>query len=317
MLNTTINNNGILKSNVLFYYLRVIYNCLTYLKHPKIVGEIGPGYAELIRLWAINPIYNPKNFVLIDIPESLFFADIYLSSLFGSEQVYYVSNKNINNWEEIFKKYRFILCPINHLEKISSLHIDLIINTGSMQEMTEEWVDFWMKWLDKQKVTFLYSLNYFAQDISYMAEGANSWAPRLSKNWIHKIQRFNPFWVRLQTARNYGEILAEKVTAITPISHSELKYGYRILEERYMDGDLFMELLDLYRRSKNIEFGFKLLQKTFNTMMTIPKELYYLSISLNKNKASLSVNNQKELIKIIEKIKEIRKNGIESIIHPE
>ena len=109
----------------------------------------------------------------------------------------------------VVSRYSVILCPIRFVDAISSLGLDLVINTGSMQEMTEEWVDFWMEWLKKQTCRYFYSLNYFAQPLKFMAEGANTWSPRLTADWIVQFQTSqSPQWFR--GGRNFAEILAEK-----------------------------------------------------------------------------------------------------------
>lgn len=309
MKESIIDNNGIKKSNILYYYMHTLFACLSQLKNLTVVAEIGPGFGELARLWMINSVHSPKNYILIDAPESLFFAEIFLSSAFGSENIFYISSNKINYDE--FKKYKFILCPVQFLKALEKTPIDLVINTGSLQEMSENWVDFWMAWLDKSEVRFLYSLNYFAQDISNMGEGGNSSAPRLSKKWVHKIQRSNPYWIRLQTERNYGEILAEKQDDVKKISQEEFKYGRRILNERYMDGTVFMELLDLYRRSEDPKFGFELLKKAFANLRPIPKELFYLSEKLEKESLSFPTRDLNDFKKIKDEIKILRENGNE------
>lgn len=309
MKNSIVNRNGTKKSNILYYYVHTLLACLSNISNIQVVVEIGPGFGELARLWMTNSVQSPKNYIFIDAPESLFFAELFISSVFGPEKIYYIMSNEINI--ENLEKYKFIFCPVQYSNVLKTIPIDLVINTGSLQEMSETWVDYWMNWLDDSRVKFLYSLNYFAQNISNMREGGNSLAPRLSKKWIHRIQRSNPYWIRLQTERNYGEILAEKRDDVTTISPEEIKYGRRLLNERYMDGTVFMELLDIYRRSEDPQFGYDLLKKAFINLKPIPKELYYLSKKLAEGASSLLENDFNSYKKISDEIQKLRETGNE------
>ena len=199
---------GRLVSNVFFYHLRYVLQCLTYVKEPRIVCDIGGGYGGPARLWLLNPIHRPSVYVMVDFPESLFFAEVFLRVNFDELKLLYVTDSAPLD-PNVVSRYSVILCPIRFVDAISSLGLDLVINTGSMQEMTEEWVDFWMEWLKKQTCRYFYSLNYFAQPLKFMAEGANTWSPRLTADWIVQFQTSqSPQWFR--GGRNFAEILAEK-----------------------------------------------------------------------------------------------------------
>jgi hypothetical protein len=74
---TTYEHKGRLVSNVLFYLARVILSCLASLPAaPKVVLEVGGGYGAPGRLWMKNPISRPSCYLILDMPESLFFADV-------------------------------------------------------------------------------------------------------------------------------------------------------------------------------------------------------------------------------------------------
>ena len=70
-------------SNVLFWHARLVLACCAYADRPTRVLEIGTGYGAGPRLWFKNSIVTPTSFILVDIPECLFFADVALHAEFG------------------------------------------------------------------------------------------------------------------------------------------------------------------------------------------------------------------------------------------
>jgi hypothetical protein len=68
-------------SNVLFWHSRLVLACCAYANRPTRVLEIGSGYGAGPRLWFKNPIVTPTSFILVDIPECLFFADVARNSV--------------------------------------------------------------------------------------------------------------------------------------------------------------------------------------------------------------------------------------------
>ena len=87
---TTYEHKGRLISNVLFYLARIVMSCLTYLPvAPKIILEVGGGYGAPARTWMKNPIARPKCYLILDMPESLFFADVFLNKEFSDDKFFY------------------------------------------------------------------------------------------------------------------------------------------------------------------------------------------------------------------------------------
>ena len=89
---TTVIRNEKIKSNIIYYYIRILFSCMATIPAPKIVGEIGGGLGELGRLWAINAIHQPQNIIFIDIPESLFFCETFIRMNFPELECYYVND---------------------------------------------------------------------------------------------------------------------------------------------------------------------------------------------------------------------------------
>lgn len=243
---TTYEYKGRLISNVLFYLTRVVLSCLTHLPTaPQVILEVGGGYGAPARLWMKNPISRPRCYLILDIPESLFFADVFLRSEFGNEAVHYVTSREPLTADTI-NRCSFILCPLALFTTIQDLPVDLVINTGSLQEMSEEWVDFYKLWLDRQNCRWFYSLNYFGQPVDELFESGNLFSPRLSQRWTARLLQCNPALVRMQADRNYLEALYEKCE--TPLGAIESSTILASLSERSPSCQTLAELMDIIRR---------------------------------------------------------------------
>lgn len=269
-----------LVSNVYFFHLSYLLQCLTWVPKPNLVCEIGGGYGAPARLWLLNPIHQPKTYVIVDFPESLFFAEVFLRSNFENLNLHYVTDAKPLELEFV-QRHRVVLCPIHHVEALSRLSFDLIVNTGSMQEMTTEWIDFWMAWLKRQDSRFFYSLNYFCQPLNFLAESGNVWSPRPTPEWTARLLRFNPAFVMQQTTRNYAEIIYEKTGAGPLGSPTALEARYEQVRERLLQGQALLECMDIVRLNADENIMWDLLQRAME-LPTLPKEAYYLAETLRK-----------------------------------
>ena len=125
---------SVLSSNIFFWHLNAYLACANFIPRPGSVLEIGGGYGALARLFALAG----TKYTIVDIPESLFFAEAFLRAN---------GIKNVN------------LVPYDNLERLD--RYDLAISQASFQEMAQEIVNSWAGFL-KARVKYLYSLNYLA-----------------------------------------------------------------------------------------------------------------------------------------------------------
>lgn len=271
---TTYEHKGRLVSNVMFYLARVVLVCLTHIPSTNIVLEIGGGYGAPARMWLRNPIRQPKTYIILDIPESLFFADVFLRREFGDANVYYVENEAPVD-PSILRNHCVILCPLSFHAALFDISVDLVINTGSMQEMNEEWVNFYTQWLDRQHSRWFYSLNYFGQPISYLAESANLWSPRPSAKWAARLLRINPGLVRMQSERNFLEALYEKNIDSPSLPSREIKEAEH-LHFRYMTVDLLVEYMEIIRCTASVTIMVCVARRIMKEMPYHPKETAFL-----------------------------------------
>lgn len=128
-------------------------------KDVKDILEVGGGYGAFARLWL--KYSKVDRYVIVDTPETLYFAEIYLRDYFGDKVGYFVDHD---------PGAQVLLIPVDRHEQYTRPS-DIVINIGSLQEMTPDWVNHYMQWLDVYNTRYFYSLNYDAQPIS------NEWVP--------------------------------------------------------------------------------------------------------------------------------------------
>ena len=307
---TQINLDGRRVSNIVPYLSRVILSCLTLLPMPDIILELGGGYGAPTRLWLTNKIAQPKCYIIADIPESLFFAEVFLRATFGADAVHYVEEGAPLD-EKLLDDFRVILCPIPHLSSLEKLPVDLIINTGSLQEMSEEWIVYYMEWLDRQRANFFYSLNYAAQPLNYLAESINLWSPRPSPQWQAKLLRMNPAFIRMQADRNFLESVYVKTPAdlSEDVAHQRLD----ILEEHALTVETFVASMDVFRRCSTAQIGFRILSRAAKELPFAAKEMLWLADWLSRNADGLSPEDSQQVHDLLSTLDQERESGTEGI----
>lgn len=262
-------------SNVHYFHLRYLLAGLAHAGAPEVVCEIGGGYGAPARLWLDNPVHTPRTYVIIDFPESLFFAEVFLRLNMPGKKIRYVSPGNpIGDAGEISDSV--VLCPIEAVAALKGLEIGLVINAGSLQEMTEEWVSYWMAWLDEQPCRYFYSLNYFAHPLDYMSEGANSWSPRLSPRWVVRSQLYNPASVIQHSTSGFAEIVAERTADAAGIPGQDAQARYAWTQERDFDAGTLLEAIDAFRRAPDVDIAWDILNRCLDESPFVPKESLHL-----------------------------------------
>jgi hypothetical protein len=71
--------NGRMVSRIMYCHARIVLAGIQYTDKPKCVVEIGGGYGEIARLWRTSSLAPAESYVIVDIPECLFFAEIALT----------------------------------------------------------------------------------------------------------------------------------------------------------------------------------------------------------------------------------------------
>ena len=248
-------------SNMLFWHARYVLCCLSYVPRPKRIIDIGGGYGASARLWLGTP--NPPSYCIIDTPESLFFAEVALAKALGERIEYFDGT--------VPRDSSVVLVPLCRLHAFPAV-ADLVINTGSMQEMTDEWIDFYMRWLDAADVRFFYSLNYVAQPVDKLYESRNLWGPRPSALWATRYLSLGSSLVQAQArgGRHFQEVIYERGGVRRALAE------WAALRGRAIDVQCYAEGLDLLRQSLTAENAARFLRTVCDGMHYRPKELLWL-----------------------------------------
>jgi hypothetical protein len=147
-----------------------------------------------------------------------------------------------------------------------------------MQEMTDEWIDFYMAWLSHYDARFFYSLNYAAQPISIMGESRNLWTQRPGPEWSTRHVRLNiPLQDLVGPTRDCLETLYEKTPAKRSLNEWSIYRGHILSKTTYVEG------LDLLRQRLTIENASTFLNTVLQDMPYHPKELLWIARWLLNN----------------------------------
>lgn len=228
--------DGRLVSNMFLWHLRSVFAAQTFVDKTAKVLEIGTGYGAFCRLWLLSDIKPCERYVLVDVPESLFFAEVCLRETFGGDVGYFLGRD---------PGTRILLVPVPKLEEFKG-ETDLVINIGSLQEMSTEWVRFYMNWIDHTSPGFFYSLNYVASPLALMAESRNYWAPRLSPRWSTLHINPDPPLVKMMCiGRDFCEAIYELKPAMGRLVEWSHWSGRKISRQSFIEG------LDLLRQDQS------------------------------------------------------------------
>ena len=201
----------------------------------------------------------------------MFLAEVALRSEFG-DMVGYLEDADPGT--------PILLVPLSRLFALKRT-ADLVVNTGSMQEMTDEWIDFYVSWLTHYDTRYFYSLNYAAQPISIMGESRNLWTQRLGPEWSTRHLRLNiPLMDLAGPTRDFLECLYEKTPARRSLDEWSIHRGDLLSKTTYVEG------LDLLRQSLTVQNAKAFVELVLQQMPYHPKEILYLARWLVRNGAN-------------------------------
>lgn len=146
------------------------------IENARSILEIGGGYGSLARtIMGINP---RTRYVLVDLPESLFFAELFLRDSFPAKTIAYADE---SGWPE---GADIVLVPVALRRLLTGQPFDLAINTNSLGEMTREDAKDWLDWLatDIRPERF-WSLNRFLNRVDETHAGHREKASGMNFLW--------------------------------------------------------------------------------------------------------------------------------------
>lgn len=269
---------GRLMSNMMFWHAyEFLATCKPTSGIERIV-EIGGGYGMLARLWFLHGP-QPLTYWMTDFPESLFFAEVFLREHFPNFEIHYVTESvdtaSIQTADIVF-------CPAQIAVSMDTAAVDLIINSGSMQEMTESAMLWWCDWIEKSSARYLYSLNYGLHPIHTKRGGSANWmCPRLGPYWDTSHIRLDPPIVREQSLRHFREVLYKRIPEESRDTTERVKAARKILSAHDKPVSIHreqavLELLDALRIAPLPELIMKLHEVLGTHYDYCPKELVHI-----------------------------------------
>jgi putative sugar O-methyltransferase len=272
---------GRLVSNIMYCHAQTILSCLSYGSDFETICEIGAGYGDTTRMWMTNPIQKVRRYFIIDIPSSLFFAEVFLRREFSDIPVVYMrEDTSIESCLDLDRV--IILCPLHLCGRFQNFPIDLIINTGSMGEMSESWIDFWQRWLQEQNARFFYSHNYFANPIDNLYEGENLFSPRVPEGWALKFSKVNhPLIMAQSPLRNYAEMLFEKIAEMPCQSNSDGN-GSELNSCEKVGLNEFLNFSYAFLNSNDVQGMINFIRRSLDGLEFIPKEILFFLDKIRK-----------------------------------
>jgi putative sugar O-methyltransferase len=268
---TTLRRGGRLVSTTMWDLVR--FHLFVRDKTPIVdtVCEIGGGYGAPARIcMLLSPLPRPRRYIIVDLAESIFLAEIYLRAQSPDGMIAHMAEGAATP-----TRSQILLCPVEYLHHLDASSIQTVINTWSMQEMSEEWVDFYMDWLEASGAKFFYSYNaiglplLLSRDDKFKWSG-NSYSPRPSPNWSARfIGKRNQVFQR--------DILFDR-TGFTENDRIETEGEFDLLCERGGPPDEWPKMMDCLRRlrdPKRTAHFVSLVSRSSDP----PKELPYFKIT--------------------------------------
>jgi putative sugar O-methyltransferase len=271
---TLVELDGRLVSSPVLSHTYNILRCLAHVR-PQAVLDIGGGTGSAGRLWATNLIHRPAVYVDLDLPESLFFSEVYLKTLLLDGDVTYVhdgsdldSIAGAVRASQDNRVSRIFLVPVHNHHFIREIALDLAVNTGSLQEMPAPYVGFYMELIDASTARYFYSSNYFAQRIELLLESMNFAAPVMGPDWKSVFRKWHP-----DPVRGVAEVLFERRAGNVQIESE----AARLLQDIRIDsGAAFLEVFDVIRQVQNPDMLMAAATNARNEMGYTPKEALWL-----------------------------------------
>lgn len=258
------------------------------------IMELGGGCGHLAE--TLKLMIPHSTYIGIDLPESLFFAYVYLRTNFPESRVQFVTDPS-QLWRD-FDSFDFVFVPTIFAEELKDRQVDLFVNTASMGEMNNQSIRYWMDFIqNKIKVRYFYGLNRFLNPLSvggiltHDRLNENEASVLFDKNWdILKWELEPPFtrcpYEEPSVVARELEIIAERIMPSQKlVSYAEATFRResRKLIDDIKDEDWFKHL----SKNKNMAMRSNVLCNDLTMTGTLFK--LWESIRLDPNTTNVSM----------------------------
>jgi putative sugar O-methyltransferase len=197
-------------SDILYFHAFHVLTCLRYRGDLDSICEVGGGYGNPALQWLTNPIKPVTRYCIVDMPESLFFAEVFLRSALPDMRIHYATER-----EPATDSPGITLVPVQLSAQTKNASFDLVTNTGSMAEMTDEWLNYWCNWLDQQNTKLFYSHNLIGNAPDVACEAPTVMAPVVVPTWRPVYVRpMHPMMLLHSKGRIASEIIFERTATV-------------------------------------------------------------------------------------------------------
>jgi hypothetical protein len=223
----------------------------------------------------------------VDMPESLFFAEVFLRTALPDMTFHYATEDLPASAAPTARGVTFV--PIQLAHQTNSVPFDIVVNTGSLGEMTDDWVEYWRDWLDQQSTNLFYSHNYFANPVDRIFEGRSTLAPVVPRSWRPVDVRETPPMMLLHSDERWSaEIIFERAPTKPEQSITAVLQffdGARLSQENYVYL-LYALLRDVDGNNGDV---MAFARKVINDFGYAPVELLHLLSKVEKGDKGLQV----------------------------
>jgi putative sugar O-methyltransferase len=273
---------NILVSDILYFHAFYILTTIRYKGDIDSICEIGGGYGNPAFQWFTNPVKRVRRYCIVDIPEVLFFAEVFLRTALPKVKFHYATES-----APVSASSGVTLVPIQLSSQTRNVPFDIVTNTGSMGEMTDDWVQYWCNWLDKQNTKLFYSHNYIGNPVGAAHDALATLAPIVPQNWQPVYVRpMHPMMFLQSTDRIASEIIFKRVAnddSLDVTKALEIFKGTKLRLENYV--------YILYALLRNIDsnrnYIMEFARKVINDFGYAPVELLYLLKKGDQNNKDL------------------------------
>ncbi len=259
--------------------------------NPNIICEIGGGYGGPCYSWFKNSQKAPDIYIDIDIPSSLFYAEIFIRSTLPSVKVMHLGRCSAI---PKLKPNTVILCPPDKIDLLKDLSLDVVINTGSFAEMSAEYVSKYLSFINHSNVHFYLTHNRFAEN--FLVEGNES----MNYETFFPSSSFEPILAKAiegdEGQRHSSIVLFKKSNLI----NTDIKY-FKKLSSKINNYDDFLSIILLLRDPTKFEQLVHFINSVENSEFLLKSETLFLYRTLKENKPDFENKKLDEIIVKIEK----------------
>lgn len=200
---TQIIDNKLLSPDFLcrVHYLNEIEKHIRFDDQHLTFAELGAGFGSLARILKLK--YKNTTYLIFDLPETLYFSASFLRITFPEAKILLVENDtDISK----YKDYDFVFVPIGMELKFAGIEIDLFLNTHSLGEMTNDVIQYWVQFIEREVCTrYIFMLNRFMNPLLQKSRlNENQSSLLFGREWNILRWEFEPDFERCP----YNEITA-------------------------------------------------------------------------------------------------------------